>query len=55
MYNQQKQANLAAQNSMKAEIEKEKMVANTEAQKNALTFQQKQSEIDVKRAALAMK
>lgn len=53
-YNQQKQAEMAAQNSMKMEIEKERMVADTAQKKDALTFQQKQSEIDVKRAALSL-
>lgn len=55
MFNAQKAAELQAQNSMQAEIQKEKMVADTTAKKDALQFQQKQSEIDVKRAALSMK
>lgn len=55
MFNQQKQSELAAQNAMNAELEKERMVADTAAKKDALTFQQKQSELDLKRAALSMK
>lgn len=53
-FNQQKQSELAAQNSMKAELEKEKMTADSAAKKDALTFQMKQSELDVKRAALSL-
>lgn len=51
--NQQKQAELQNENSMKMEMEKERMVADTAQKKDALTFQMKQAEIDVKRAALA--
>lgn len=52
---QQKQAELAAQNAMNAEMEKERIAANTESQKTALDFAQRQGELDVKRAALSLK
>lgn len=52
-YHQQKAAELANQNAIKAEVDKQKMISNTEAQKNALDFASKQAEIDIKRAALA--
>lgn len=54
-YNQQKQAEMQQQQVMKADMDKAKMVADTTSQKNALDFQTKQAEIDVKRAALSMK
>lgn len=53
-FNMQKQAELQAENSMKAELEKEKMVADTQAKKDALQFQQKEAELNIKRAALSM-
>lgn len=52
--NQQKQAELANKNSMKMEMDKEKMVADTTTQKNAMDFSIKQSELDIKRAALSL-
>lgn len=52
-YNQQKQAELQSQNSMKMEIEKTKMTNNTQVAKNADDFAIKQAELDVKRAALS--
>lgn len=52
-YTQQKATEMAAQNSMNMEMEKAKMVADTAAQKNAMDFSIKQSEVDIKRAALA--
>lgn len=51
--NMQKEAQVQADNSMKVELEKERMVADTAQKKDALNFAQKQAEIDVKRAALA--
>lgn len=51
--NMQKQAELQNQNSMKMEMDKAKMVNDTTVQKNAMDFQTKQAEIDVKRAALS--
>lgn len=50
---QQKAAAEQSQLEMNHELAKAKMVADTQAQKNALDFQQKQAELDVKRAALA--
>lgn len=52
--NMQAQTQIQADNSMKMELEKERMVADTAQKKDALAFQQKQAEIDVKRAALSM-
>lgn len=52
-YNQQKSADLQAQQTMKMQADKEKSVADTQAQKDAMTFSQKQAEIDIKRAALS--
>lgn len=54
-FNQNKAAELVAQNSMKMEMEKEKMVSDTTAQKNAMDFAQKQAELDIKRSVLSMK
>ncbi len=51
-YRQQKAAELQAANVMKNEMDKEKMVANTESKKMALDFQAKQSALDVKRASI---
>lgn len=51
--NQVKAQQLASDNSMKMEMEKERMVADTAQKKDAMTFAQKQAEIDLKRAALA--
>lgn len=53
-FRQQKAAELQGQNTMKAEMEKERMVADTQQKKDALTFQQKQAELEIKRAALSM-
>ena len=47
------EADSALQNSMKMEMDKAKMTADTAAQKNAMDFQQKQAELDIKRAALS--
>lgn len=52
---QQKAAEMAAQNTMKMEMDKEKMASNNNAQKNALDFQAKQGDLDIKRASLAAK
>ncbi len=54
-YNQQKAAQLQADQVMQNEMKKEKMASDTEAQGNALDFAMKQAELDVKRAALAAK
>lgn len=52
-YNMQKQSEMATQNAMQSEMQKEKMVNDTTAKKNEMDFAMKQSEIDVKRAALS--
>jgi hypothetical protein len=52
-YKQNKEAQFAQQNAMQMEMDKEKMTADTQAKKDAMTFAQKQSEIDIKRAALS--
>lgn len=52
-YNAQKAAQIANEQAMKGEMEKERIVADTAQKKDALTFQMKQSELDIKRAALA--
>lgn len=52
-YNQQKSAEMQNENSMKMEMDKEKMAADTTSKKNEMDFQIKQAEIDVKRAALS--
>lgn len=54
-YNQQKQAELQAKNTIKAETQKENIAANTQAHKDSLDFAMKQSELDIKRAQLSMK
>lgn len=54
-YNQQKAAELANKNAMESEMKKAEMVANTQIQKDAMAFAQKNAELDVKRAALSMK
>lgn len=51
--NQVKAQKLAEDNSMRNEMEKERMVADTTQKKDAMTFAQKQMELDIKRAALA--
>ncbi len=53
MLGQQKQVELAQQNSMKMEMDKAKMVSDTQSQKNAMDFATKQAEIDIKRASLS--
>ncbi len=53
-YRAQKATELQAQNTMKMQMDKEKQIANTEAQNTAMTFAQKQNELDIKRAALSM-
>ncbi len=52
-YNQQKSADLQAQQAMNMQMEKEKQIADTQTQKDAITFGQKQAEIDIKRASLS--
>lgn len=52
-YKQNKQAEVAQQNSMQMAMEKEKMTADSAAKKDAMTFAQKQAELDIKRAALS--
>lgn len=54
-YDMQKQSELASKNAMQAEMEKNRMAANTDTQKNTLDFAQKQAETDIKRAAISMK
>ncbi len=51
-YNQERAATMANENAMRGEMEKEKMTANTETQKNAMDFNIRQGELDVKRAGL---
>lgn len=52
-YNMQKQTEMATQNAMDSEMEKEKMVNTTTAKKNEMDFAMKQGELDIKRAALS--
>lgn len=52
-YNQQKAVETTNQNVMQNELEKERMTAQSAAEKNAMDFQIKQSELEIKRAALA--
>ena len=54
-YYQQQAADMAAQNSMNMEIAKDKEAAQSDAQRNAMDFNQKQAQIDIQRASLAMK
>lgn len=51
-FQQNKQAEVANRQIVNSQIEAEKMTANTQAQKSALDFAQKQSEIDIKRAQM---
>lgn len=51
-YRQQKDAEMANNQAMQGEMKKAEMVANTANQKNALDFQGKQAELDIKRATL---
>ncbi len=50
--NMQKATEMQAQQSMRSEMDQAKMAADTTAQKNANDFALKQSELDIKRAAL---
>lgn len=52
-YRQQKAAEMQSQQTMKNDMDKEKMVQNTAVAKNNMDFQLKQSELDIKRAALS--
>ncbi len=54
-FRQQKAAEMQNQATMKNEMDKAKLTANTETQKNAMDFHSKQSELDIKRAALSAK
>ncbi len=49
---QLKMADMQAQETNRMQMDKEKAIANTAAQKDALTFAQKQQELDIKKAAL---
>lgn len=49
---QQKSAEMAQKQTMDGEMKKAEMTANTANQKNALDFQSKQAELDIKRSAL---
>lgn len=53
MLNQQKAVAAQAEQTLNAEMEKEKMTANTEAQKTSLDFSLRQGELDIKRAELS--
>lgn len=53
MYDQQKAAEMATENTMKADMDKSRMAAGSADMKTALDFATKQSEIDIKRSALA--
>lgn len=50
---QQKSADMQSQQTMKVEMDKAKMVNETTANKNAMDFNIRQSELDIKRAALS--
>jgi len=52
-YKQNKQAELQAKQTMQAQMEKEKAIADTQAKKDAMTFAQKEAELSIKRAALS--
>lgn len=51
-YRQQKAAELQQEQTMRADMDKSTMAANTNVQKNTLDFAAKQGELDIKRAAL---
>ncbi len=50
---QLKSAEMQAQETAKMQADKEKNIADTQAQKDAITFGQKQMELDIKRASLS--
>lgn len=50
---QQKAVAMQNEQTMKTELQKSQMVADTEAQKNAISYDLKQSELDIKRVALS--
>jgi len=52
-YKQNKQAELQAQNTMKAEMDQAKMTADTAAKKQADDFALKQAQIDIQRSKLS--
>ncbi len=52
-YQQQKSADMQAQETVKMQAAKENQIATTQAQKDAITFGQKQQELDIKRASLS--
>lgn len=51
-YKQKKASELQTKETMKNDMDKSKMVANTETQKMALDFQKSQAETDIKRASM---
>ncbi len=54
-YKQQKASEMASENAMKMEMDKEKAVADTATQQMALDHQIKLGELDIKRASLTTK
>lgn len=49
---QQKATEFQTKQTMQNEIQKAKMTSDTQAKKDAMTFAQKQSELDIKRASM---
>lgn len=52
-YTQQKAIELQNENAVKTEMDKERMVADSTAQKDAMDFALRQAEIDIKRSSLS--
>lgn len=52
-FNQQRAAEMANTQAMQGEIEKAKISSDTQANQDSMDFSMRQSELDVKRAALA--
>lgn len=52
-YQQQKAAEVQAQNTLKAQVEQENAAVSSQAKKDANDFAIKQGELDIKRASLA--
>ena len=52
-FNMRKQSEMAAQSATNAQFQKDMAATNTQAAKDAMTFAQKQTELDIKRASLS--
>lgn len=51
-YKQQKSSEMQSQETMKNDMDKAKMTANTDTAKMAIDFQKSQAEMDIKRASM---